>query len=164
MPNKAPYKLTPTQNAEISKQVVELLNKGLIQKSLSPCDVPLFLAPKKDGKWRLCIDSRAINKITIKYIVPIPRIEDLLDQLGNESYFSKIDFKSGYHQIRINLGDEWKTTFKIIEGLYEMLVMPFTLSNAPSTFMRLMNEIFYYYNGKFLVVYLDDIIIFNFFL
>jgi len=127
---------------ELKKQLAELVKSGFIQESKSPFGAPILFVKKKDGTMRMCIDYRALNNITIKNAYPLPRIEELFDRLQGAKYFSKIDLRSGYHQIRIDPQDVPKTAFRTRYGHFEFLVLPFGLTNAPGTFMHLMHQTF----------------------
>ena len=160
-PAKAPYRMAPPELAELRKQLDELLEAGFIRPSKAPFGAPVLFQKKQDGSLRLCVDYRALNKVTVRNKYPIPLVADLFDQLGKAKYFSKLDLRSGYHQVRIAKGDEAKTTCVTRYGAFEFLVMPFGLTNAPATFCTLMNQVFHEYLDKFVVVYLDDIVVYS---
>ncbi|GJX66809.1 putative reverse transcriptase domain-containing protein [Tanacetum coccineum] len=141
--SKAPYRMAPIELKELKDQLQELLERGFIRPSVSPWGAPVLFVKKKDGSMRLCIDYRELNKITIRNRYPLPRIDDLFDQLQGAKHFSKIDLRSGYHQLRVKEQDISKTAFRTRYGHYEFLVMPFGLTNAPAVFMDLMNRVFH---------------------
>jgi hypothetical protein len=158
--SKRPYWMPPTELAELKKQLQELLDKGFIP-STSPWGCPALFVKKKDKSLRLCIDYRPLNAVTIKNKYPLPRIDVLFDQLVGAKVFSKIDLRSGYHQIKIRARDIPKTAFSTRYGLYEYLVMSFRLTNAPAYFMYLMNSIFIPELDKFVVVFIGDILVYS---
>ena len=150
-----PYKMAPLELKELKLQLQELLEKGFIRPSASTWGAPVLFVKKKDGTLHLCIDYRQLNKLTIKNKYPLPRIDDLFDQLKGASIFPKIDLRSGYHQMKIKDVDVHKTAFRIRYGHYEFLVMPFGLKNALTTFMDLMNRVFRPYVDQFVVVFIE---------
>ena len=160
-PSRPPYRLSPKEHEELQAQIEDLLAQGHIRPSQSPYGAPVLFVPKKDGRWRMCIDYRALNKQTIKDKYPLPRIDDLLDRLGQARHFSALDLASGYHQIAVKEEDIYKTAFRTQRGQFEFLVMPFGLANAPAAFQRLMNQTFKNELDVFVLVYLDDILIFS---
>ena len=159
--SKAPYRMAPTELKELKEQLQELLDKGFIRPSASPWGAPVLFMKKKDGTMRLCIDYRELNQVTVRNKYPLPRIDDLFDQLQGAQVFSKIDLRSGYHQLKIKGEDIPKTAFRTRYGHYEFLVMPFGLTNAPAAFMDLMNTVFHKYLDRFVIVFIDDILIFS---
>ena len=159
--SRAPYRLAPTEMAELKAQLEELADKGYIRPSASPWGAPVLFVKKKDGSLRLCIDYRELNRATVKNRYPLPRIDDLLDQLHGAVVFSKIDLRSGYHQLRVRPTDIQKTAFRTRYGHYEFVVMPFGLTNAPAAFMEMMNRVFIDYLDRFVVVFIDDVLIYS---
>ena len=160
-PSRPTYRLTYEEQDELKRQLQELLDSGRIRPSTSPYGAPILFVRKKDGTFRMVIDYRALNKLTIKNKYPLPRIEELLDRLHGASCFSKLDLASGYYQIRVAEDDIPKTAFRTRYGSYEYVVMPMGLTNAPATFQRLMNDVFRPFLDEFVIVYLDDILVFS---
>ncbi|CAA7045428.1 unnamed protein product [Microthlaspi erraticum] len=159
--SKTPYRMAPAELAELKKQIEDLLSKGFIRPSVSPWGAPVLFVKKKDGSFRLCIDYRGLNRVTVKNRYPLPRIDELLDQLRGATWFSKIDLASGYHQIPIDEADVRKTAFRTRYGHFEFVVMPFGLTNAPAAFMRLMNDVFREYLDVFVIIFIDDILVYS---
>jgi hypothetical protein len=158
---RRPYRASAVDNEEINRQVAQLLQKGWIRQSKSPWSSGVVLAKKKDGSWRLCVDFRAVNDITVKDRFPLPRVDDILDCVGNATIFSKIDLQMGYHQVRMAEESVEVTAFGTATGHWEWLVLPFGLCNAPPTFQRLMNSVFTEELMKFVGVFLDDVLVFS---
>ena len=159
--SKTPYRMALAELKELKAQLEEMLESGFIRPSTSPWGAPVLFVKKKDGTLRLCIDYRELNKVTVKNKYPIPRIDDLFDQLQGSSIYSKIDLRTGYHQLRIRPTDVEKTAFRTRYGHYEYRVMPFGLTNAPAAFMDLMHRVFHDLLDSTVVVFIDDILVYS---
>jgi hypothetical protein len=159
--SKPAFRLSPAEMDELKKQLSLFLEKGLIRPSVSPLGAPRLFAPKKDGGMRMCLDYRALNTLTIKSKCPIPRIDKIFDRLQGAQYFLSLDLRSRYYQILMKDADIPKTCIRTRYGSFEFLVMPFGLTNAPSTFQAVMNDVFREYLDDFVMVYIDNILIFS---
>jgi hypothetical protein len=159
--NARPYRYYPLHKDEKEKQVRNLVSSGLITPSTSPLASPVLLVQKKDDTCLFCVDYRRLNSITMKNKFPMPLIDEILDELGGSKFFTKLDFKSGFHQVRMSPADEFKTAFKTHHGHYQFKVMPFGLTNAPATFQCIMNAILEPFLRKFVIVFLDNILIYS---
>ncbi len=159
-PNKL-YNMSQTELQTLREYIDQMVDKGFIRPSKSPIGAPVLFTKKKDGGLRLCVDYRGLNRLTRKNRYPIPRIDTLIDRLSSAKVFTKIDLRDGYHNVRIAEGHEWKTAFRTRYGAFEYLVMPFGLTNAPATFQNFMNDIFHDLADDFVVVYLDDVLIYS---
>ncbi|XP_019430985.1 PREDICTED: uncharacterized protein LOC109338246 [Lupinus angustifolius] len=157
----APYIMASVELLELEKQLEDMMSKQFIRPSVSPWGAPVLFVKKKDGSMRLSVDYKQLNKVTIKNKYPLLRIDGLMDQLRGAAIFSKIDLRSGYHQIRVKKEDVSKTSFRTRYGHYEYLVMPFGVTNAPAIFMDYMNRIFRPFLDSFVVVFIDDILIYS---
>ena len=157
----APFRMAPVELKELNLQLQELQGKGFVRPSTSPWGAPVFFVKKKDGTLQLCVGYRKLNRVMVKNKYTLPRIKDLFDQLNGACYFSKIDLSYGYHQLRVRDLDISKTAFRTRYGHFEFVVMPFGLTNAPAAFMDLMNRIYRSYLDQFMVVLLDDILIYS---
>jgi len=153
--------MAPVELKELKQQVQELLDKGLVRPSASPWGAPVLLVKKKDGGLRLCVDYQELNRVTVRNKYMLPRIDDLFDQLKGAAVFSKLDLRSGFHQVKVRASDVEKIAFRTRYGHYEFLVMPFGVTNAPATFMDLMNRVFSPFLDKFVVVFIDDILVYS---
>jgi hypothetical protein len=158
---KRPYHMLVDELLKLKKQLDELISKGYIRPSASPWGSPVLFVRKKDGSMRMCIDYRNLNAVTIKNKYPLPRIDDLLDQLRGAKYFSKIDLRSGYHQMKIRESHIPKIAFVTRYGRFEIIVVSFGLTNAPAYFMNMMNKVFMDELDKFVVVFIDDILVYS---
>jgi hypothetical protein len=159
--SKDPYRMSTPKMKELQLQLQELLKKGYIHPIVSPWGAPVLFVHKKDGALRLCIDFKQLNKVTVKNKYPLLRIDDLFDQLKDSNIFSKIDLRSGYHQVRIKDEDISKTAFRTRYGHYEFTVVPFGLSNVPIVFMCLINGVFKDYLDEFIIIFLNDILVYS---
>ncbi|KAK9153378.1 hypothetical protein Sjap_000858 [Stephania japonica] len=153
--------MSASEQGELRSQLEELLQKGFIHPSMSPWGAPVLFVKKKDGSLRLCIDYRKLNQVTIRNRYPLPRIDDLFDQLAGAKFFSKIDLRSGYHQLRIRESDIEKTAFSTRYGLFEFTVMPFRVTNAPAIFVDLMHRVLRPFLDRYVIVFIDDILIYS---